>query len=146
MHVLWKIKVALLKLFIPKFGKENLWWQCSHGKLKMKNILEQVNMICCKSQPPPTPPPPPPPDKIQKGLLIKNQTKQSVASLCTQHLSMMPIVTFTFDIQNSIGFILSPSLICVPSLMKMHTVVKFFISFSSWLICLPILMKKHTTV
>ena len=52
-----------------------------------------------------------------------NITTQSVAFPRTLHLSMMPILTFNFDLwpPKSIEFILSPWLTCLPSLMKKHT-------------------------
>ena len=58
---------------------------------------------------------------------VKNITTQSVASPRTPHYSMMPIVTFTFDLwpPKLIGFILSPWLTCLPSLMNKYTTVQF---------------------
>ena len=56
---------------------------------------------------------------------ILNITTQSVASPRSPHYSMMPIVTFNFDLgpPKSIGFILSPWLTCLSSSMNKYTTV-----------------------
>ena len=67
-----------------------------------------------------------------------NTTTQSVASPRNQHYSITPIVTFTFDLwpPKSIEFILSPWLICLPTFINKHTMVKYlFTSSFSYVQC-----------